>query len=268
MPARRVSATSESVSFDPAVEYYDKTRSLPANVHSQVIDLLFAELRDRGPVLEVGVGTGRVALDLHRRGIEIAGVDLSPAMLGVLVQKAEGIPFPLAVGDAVTLPFADGIFETAYGAHILQLISNWAGALTEMARVVRPGGTVLIDMANWVNRDAGRTIYERLCHELGVENLHRGVIDVEPVDELMASLGTKKRTLPEVEHSVTRTIRHLIDRLESNQSATTWHLSDAERTTGCAAVRKWAENEYGDIDKPIEIIRNVRMFAYDLLRSP
>ncbi len=261
-------ATSESVSFDPAVEYYDKTRSFPSDVHSKIIGLLVDELRDPGPVLEVGVGTGRIALDLQEAGIEMVGVDLSSAMLGVLVEKAGGIPFPLAVGDAVNLPFPDATFRTAYGAHILQLISNWAGALTEMTRVVKPGGTVLIDMANWVNRDAGRTIYERLCHELGVEKLHKGVIDVEPVDEVMAGLGTKKRALPEVEHSVRRTISHMIDRLESNQSAATWHLSDAERTTGCAAVRKWAENEYGDINQPIEIARNVRMFAYDLLRSP
>ncbi len=264
MQARKASATSESVSFDPAVEYYDKTRSLPANVHSQVIDLLVDELRDRGPVLEVGVGTGRVALDLHGRGIEMAGIDLSHAMLGVLVQKAGGIPFPLAVGDAVHLPFADATFGTSFGAHILQLISNWAGALTEMVRVTRPGGTVLLDMANWVNRDEGRTIYERLCQELGVENLHKGVIDLEPVDEFMAGLGTKNRALPEVEHSVTRTTRHFVERLESNQSAATWHLSGEELTSGCQAVLKWAEREYGDLDQPLHVKRNVRIFAYDL----
>src|SRR5439155_20922331 len=85
-----------AVSFDRAASYYDQTRSLtPAPTRAQA-DLLAGELDRHQPCLEIGVGTGRIALPLHGRGIAMVGVDLSRPMLDVLVQKAGGVmPFPL-----------------------------------------------------------------------------------------------------------------------------------------------------------------------------
>src|SRR2546423_7934462 len=94
-----------SIAFDQAADYYDRTRRLDPHVHAAVIDLLAGELRGRGRCLEVGVGTGRIALDLHRTGVPMAGVDLSRPMLDRLVEKARGAaPFPVAPADAPPPP--------------------------------------------------------------------------------------------------------------------------------------------------------------------
>jgi hypothetical protein len=97
-----------SISFDRAASYYDATRGLTPEAMEKVVGMLTAEIAGRGPCLEVGIGTGRIGLTLWEAGVDIAGVDLAAAMLGTLVTKAGGsLPFPLAVADAIRLPFPD-----------------------------------------------------------------------------------------------------------------------------------------------------------------
>src|SRR5213592_3617332 len=102
MPERRPEQQGGSVAFDRALEDYDRTRSLPPEAMEAVLQLLTEELADRQPCLEIGVGTGRMALALAGRGVRMVGVDLSLMMLGELRRKAGGTsPFPIACGDAV-----------------------------------------------------------------------------------------------------------------------------------------------------------------------
>ncbi len=73
----------------------------------KTIELLSGELRDRGPVLEVGVGTGQLGLPSHDAGIAVIGLDLARPMMDKLVEKAGGrSPFPLVQGDATRMPFS------------------------------------------------------------------------------------------------------------------------------------------------------------------
>lgn len=65
---------------------------------SGAVDLL-AELAGPGPVLELGIGTGRVALPLAERGIEVHGIDASEAMVGKLRGKPGGDRIPVTMGD-------------------------------------------------------------------------------------------------------------------------------------------------------------------------
>src|SRR5215469_10726358 len=95
----------ESVNFDRAAEYYDATRALPAPVMAELMAILDSELAHRQPCLEIGVGTGRIAVPLHQRGIRLSGADISSAMLRRLVTNADGVmPFPLFLADATQLP--------------------------------------------------------------------------------------------------------------------------------------------------------------------
>ena len=70
---------------------------------------LLAELAGSGPVLELGIGTGRIALPLIRRGIKVHGIDASPAMVEKLRAKPDGDSISVAIGD-----FADVDVEGEY----------------------------------------------------------------------------------------------------------------------------------------------------------
>ncbi|MFP4345285.1 MAG: class I SAM-dependent methyltransferase [Anaerolineales bacterium] len=96
-------------------------------------------------VLEVGVGTGK-NLPYHRAGSRVTAVDLSPRMLVRAQQKASessaGLDFVRA--DAQHLPFATGAFESAVATFVFCSVPDPVQGLREVARVVRPGGQVLL----------------------------------------------------------------------------------------------------------------------------
>lgn len=101
--------------------------------------------RARGRTLEVAVGTGH-DLPYYPDGVELTGVDLSPAMLAAARRRAAALGRPVALveGDAQDLPFADGDFDTVLCALALCTIPDQRRALAEMHRVLRPGGLLLL----------------------------------------------------------------------------------------------------------------------------
>ena len=138
---------SDSVSFDRAADRYDETRRLTPEASRATVELFGAELRGRQPCLEIGVGTGLIALPLHDAGVRMVGLDLSAAMLRKLAEKSGGRPaFPVLRGDATRLPFRDAVFGGAIARHVLHLIPRWQDAVAELVRVVRPGGVLLLNI--------------------------------------------------------------------------------------------------------------------------
>jgi len=104
--------------------------------------------RRYGRVLEVGVGTGFFLLNLWQAGFveEAHATDLSLGMLAACQANADrlGCPLRAAAGDAERLPYADGSFDLVVGHAFLHHLPDYAGALAELARVLRRGGALLI----------------------------------------------------------------------------------------------------------------------------
>ncbi|MGI8521825.1 MAG: class I SAM-dependent methyltransferase [Nocardioides sp.] len=97
-------------------------------------------------VLDVATGTAGVALMLaDRTGAEVTGIDLTEQMLrrGQARVAAAGEPrVSLTVGRAEQLPFDDGTFDALTFTYLLRYVADPQATLRELARVVRPGGTV------------------------------------------------------------------------------------------------------------------------------
>ena len=91
-------------------------------------------------VLDVATGTGLVARDVVRRfDVRVIGLDQSAAM----IREAAGRgveDFTLVRGDGKRLPFADGAFDAVIHTYLLRYVDDPAATLTELARVLRPGG--------------------------------------------------------------------------------------------------------------------------------
>jgi demethylmenaquinone methyltransferase/2-methoxy-6-polyprenyl-1,4-benzoquinol methylase len=107
-----------------------------------------ADLADVGPgsrVLDVATGTGDLAIELSGRvapGGEVVGSDFSERMLELARGKAPGIAFEQA--NALELPYPDGRFDAATVAFGARNFSDLDRGLAEMARVVAPGGRVVV----------------------------------------------------------------------------------------------------------------------------
>lgn len=101
--------------------------------------------RAAGRVLEVAIGTGR-NLPFYPPEVTLTGIELSPAMLAIARQRATelGREVDLREGDAQALPFEAGSFDTAVCTLSLCAIPDHGKAIAEMARVLRPGGRLLL----------------------------------------------------------------------------------------------------------------------------
>lgn len=115
-------------------------------------------LRDGGlsagaRVLDVGCGSGVLARKLFDEGFAVLGVDASPAMIELARDHAPGadfevvrLPTGLATGINGALPAADAVVSTGHVLNYLDTRSDVAQALGELARAVRPGGVIAIDL--------------------------------------------------------------------------------------------------------------------------
>jgi SAM-dependent methyltransferase len=108
-------------------DVYDTWPTVPANAEAIVARL--AALAGAGPVLELGIGTGRIALPLAARGLEVHGIDASPAMVARLRAKPGGDRIPVTVGDFGEVP-APGRF-----ALIFAVFNTFFGLPTQDAQV-------------------------------------------------------------------------------------------------------------------------------------
>jgi demethylmenaquinone methyltransferase/2-methoxy-6-polyprenyl-1,4-benzoquinol methylase len=102
---------------------------------------LVSRLPPRGRVLDIATGTGLVAAELMRRGFVVTGVDQSTEMLAV-ARRRFGDGVELVESSASSLPFADCTFDHLTFTYLLRYVDDPGATLAELARVVRPGGTV------------------------------------------------------------------------------------------------------------------------------
>jgi SAM-dependent methyltransferase len=221
---------SESVRFDRAAAHYDTTRAISDEGMARTIELLASELLGRGRALEVGVGTGLLALPLHEAGVSLAGLDLTRAMMARLVEKAGGAsPFPLIQGDATRMPFADDAFAGAYLRWVLHLIPNWRDALVEAVRVIEPGGVLLVCLGAY---DEPSTEIRRKFTELtgvGTDPIGLTWGEHEVLDVHMGSLGARLRLLPPIPEEDEETLGEFLDAIEEGRWSCTWNASDEAR---------------------------------------
>ena len=131
-----------------AARYDDDTAMFDPAVVDPAVDFL-AELAGDGAALELGIGTGRIALPLFARGVRVAGIDLSEAMVARLRAKPGAEEVEVTIGDFATTRVG-GTFSLAY------LVFNTIGNLTTQdaqvacfenaAHHLQPGGCFVIEL--------------------------------------------------------------------------------------------------------------------------
>lgn len=253
----------ESIAFDRAADYYDRTRTVSPEAMRATIEMLVSEIGGRTPCLEIGVGTGRIAVPLEEAGVPVVGLDLSRPMLAKARGKSRDLP--LVEADATALPVAAGAFGSAIGSWVLHLVADIGVTVSELMRAVRPGGIVLISYASF-GKSVWTELTERFAREAGAEM--RRVTDdkQEAIDDAFASRGARVRRLPPIENRRTASWEEMIGNLEAGLYSWTWTLDEHTRRSAGERVRAWAEKEFGPLDETRDETRGEILWrAYDIL---
>jgi ubiquinone/menaquinone biosynthesis C-methylase UbiE len=119
-------------------------------------------------VLDVGCGTGFLALRFAELGHSATGIDLSPEMIDRARRKAEqtGQDVEFRVGDAAALDSADGIYDLVVARHVIWNLPDPERGLAEWLRVLRPGGRLGLIEGKWADNQALAQSHGRLPSRL------------------------------------------------------------------------------------------------------
>lgn len=267
--------------FDSRVAVqYDALRGHPPEVSPQIGRAVIEHAGEHSRVLELGVGTGRIALPVAHSGCEVYGVDLSAHMLAALAQRIrdEGhARVHLVQGDITALPFRDGVFDAALAVHVLHLVEDWQGVLARVKALVRPGGTLILGR-DWVDPDsfAGmiRNHFRRTVLEVGTAMLPPGSSAAQPpgggaaIMQTLQALGAQpvgNGELVGAEWSTELTPRQVLNGIRSRDDAESWVLPDEVLDETMRRLDAFSLEHWPDLDAPQPVTRR---FLLGVFRFP
>lgn len=219
----------ESINFDRAAGVYDATRKLPDDTAEAITQALLREIRAAGAdrVLEVGIGTGRIARPLMREGVRMLGVDISREMMGQLRRQLtpENTAPDLLLGDATALPLASGSFRAALVVHVFHLVQSIEKTISEIRRVLAADGALLHQTRRATEEtermwDDSMAEWRRVLAARGYVGKSRR--EMSEIRAALLASGGKMREMDVIASPEVWTADQEMGRLRNRQSAWTW----------------------------------------------
>lgn len=121
-------------------------------VNQRELQTVHALLPPAGRVLDLGCGTGRLALFLSDRGYQVVGLDTAAAMLTVARTRPGSERVHWVQGDALAPPFGPGTFDAVVALRLAFHFADLQPLLQAMVTVTRPGGRIVLDTYTWSPR--------------------------------------------------------------------------------------------------------------------
>lgn len=255
---------SQYLSFDRVASDYDATRFLPEAVREAVIEQILstASLTSGDWFVDAGVGTGRFAIPIARRGVNVLGVDVSRHMMHQLLRKNPPANLHLARADLRYLPVRSQSVSAVLVAHVLHLIADWRMVLVECRRVLREGG-VLFLLYESGKRFPAREHYIHLAGERG---LLRPTLGAQSADEALEFVRRNGAAVTLIEHpslrwQARRTHREVLQELEKRTYSQLWDIpSDAHRELMQQTLR-YVREQFGSEDEVYTAEATVNLYA-------
>jgi len=179
-------------------DLYDETRVFNEECFDSASDFLVERFPPKrfSKLFEPGIGSGRIALLLAKRGYKITGVDISQKMLMLLEKRLAQGRSPLQISfqkaDVLDLPFSESTFDIAVVVHLFYFVQEWKKAVDEILRVLRKDGPlVLMHTGTGMEVPFLNTRYKELCSEQGHLIPEFGAQSNVEVGEYLGTLGCR-----------------------------------------------------------------------------
>ena len=259
------------VSFDRAASFYDATRGYAPGVAERIRAGIHAYVGATPATrfLELGVGTGRVALPFIQAGDDFTGVDISEAMMQRLREKIAAAPgasaehFQLLNADVTALPFDDASFDVAYAVHVLHLVSDRKQTMSEAKRVLKPGG-IFLAASDGPEETAGdespprqvRTMWMDTLHEMRVlrNPIRPRWITDEIVERDLRALGATVATISLAEYArPALSARQMADLIAARSFSSDWETSEADHAEALRRLEEWMAETFDNPNQPFQM---------------
>lgn len=241
------------INFDRVADIYDRTRGLPEGVDEAVADTIVAAT-NAGPdtrFLEIGVGTGRIAAPLIRRGYHYTGVDISEGMLERLREKAgSAANLTLIQGDITQLPLPGDSQDVVLAVHIFHLVPQWRQALDEALRVLAPGGYVVYGGNHGVSGPPIRSEWSRLVREMG-GTIRPRYAEWEDIQEALTERGGRIGVYRAASWGREIQPRALMEAMRQRTFSASWGIEDEVLDAVHERLLAWGRDTFGDLDEPL-----------------
>jgi len=235
-----------SIPFDRAASFYDETRAFAPGVAEKAAAAITeaAALGSSSHILEIGIGTGRVALPLaNHTDARVTGVDLAVPMLDVLRGKRTDEDIHVVRGDVSRLPLPSGAFDAVVAAHIFHLVGDPAATLREVARALKPGAPLVF---TYIASD-GDPLLE-IFWSGRKHSKHRRFRNADFLDESGWQPAGDPVTVPyEIEITPAGRIESMQNRIWSS----TWSMTDDEIAARVGEMRAACAEHDIPLDEPL-----------------
>jgi len=254
----------DSVNFDRGADVYDATRGFPDGVAEQVGEFIAqnANLSKTDRVLEIGIGTGRIALPLAPHVDFVAGADISIEMMKVLLNKRRNESvFPL-LADAHDLPYASDSFDAVLIVHVLHLVSDPVKILRDVQRVLKPGGQLL----HCFNDRSGGYINPVVKAWNDNRPKRKRGYNWRQTGDAIKETGWTQHEEVTYTYSYSETPQTLLDAVKTRAWSSLWDTSDADIAPAINAITEAVKEHYnGDFQAEMQ---RQSGFTMQILRAP
>ncbi len=274
---------ASSFSFDPLADLYDATRGYPPDVAQQIAHDI-AQALDARPgtrFLEVGVGTGRIAVPLATQGFDYSGVDISGKMIAYCMAKLReqgwqeearlwgSLPdeqgmqatevwrfrqadpparMRLALADMMALPFANASFDVSLGVHVFHLVPDWQQAIREAMRVVHPGGLFVRcwDRHTSEEKELIDRKWKEILAELGVEIRNSRSFSGGVIEQWLRADGLQPEIVSLTRWETLTTPRERVEHFVRRVTSDSHRLPDELFSVASERLERWAQDSFGE----------------------
>lgn len=238
--------------FDRIAGKYDESRGLPPGVPERICRWVLSRLPSDPAIVELGVGTGRIARPFIEQGVSYTGLDISEQMLARAREKLGGDQHraQLLIADITQpLPVPPHSQDAVLAVHILHLVDPVL-TLTQVRRALKPGGALVWGYQHHDElspKKRIRSMFYETAAQLG--HGHRRDFTVPRARQLLTEWGARVTQHAVTAWSQPHSCQSVLDELHHRVISSTWEIPESILQVAIRQTEAWTRAEYGDLTR-------------------